>query len=72
MNIIFIGTLASLLAGSVTIIGASSVFLMRRVSEKFLDTSMGFAAGVMLAATFFGLISPAIKTGGILKTALGI
>ena len=72
MNIIFIGTLASLIAGSVTIIGASSVFLMRKVSEKFLDTSMGFAAGVMLAATFFGLILPAIKIGGMLKTALGI
>ena len=33
---------------------------------------MGFAAGVMLAATFFGLISPAIKIGGIWKTSLGI
>jgi len=72
MNIIFIGTLASLIAGSVTILGASSVFLMRKVSEKFLDTSMGFAAGVMLAATFFGLMLPAIKIGGMLKTALGI
>lgn len=72
MNIILIGTLASLAAGSATIIGAASVFFVRKVSEKFLDSAMGFAAGVMMAATFFGLITPAIRIGGIGKTALGI
>jgi len=72
MNIILIGTLASLIAGSATIVGASSAFLMRRISEKFLDAAMGFAAGVMLAATFFGLIVPALKIGGLWRVALGI
>jgi ZIP family zinc transporter len=72
MNIIIVGSLASLIAGSATIVGAFSVFFMRKVSDKFLDASMGFAAGVMLAATFFGLISPAIRIGGIWKTAWGI
>jgi len=72
MHIILIGTLASLIAGSVTVLGASSVFFMRKVSEKFLDISIGFAAGVMLSATFFGLIQPAIKIGGVWKTAVGI
>jgi len=72
MRIILIATLASLIAGSVTILGASLVFFVKRASEKFLDTSMGFSAGVMLAATFFGLISPAIKMGGTWRTALGI
>jgi len=72
MNLILIGTLASLMAGSATIIGALSVFFMRRVSEKFLDGAMGFAAGVMLSATFFGLVAPAIRIGGVWKTAFGI
>lgn len=72
MNIILIGTLASLIAGSATIAGAVPIFFVRKVSDKFLDGAMGFAAGVMLAATFFGLISPAIKAGGIWKTAAGI
>lgn len=72
MNIILIGTLASLAAGSATVLGALSVFFIRRVSDKFLDAAMGFAAGVMLAATFFGLITPAINTGGVWKTATGI
>lgn len=72
MNIILIGTLASLIAGSATILGASLIFFTHRVPDKFLDAAMGFAAGVMLAATFFGLISPAIKIGGIARTAIGI
>lgn len=72
MQIILTGTLASLIAGSATILGASLVFFMRKVSDKFLDTAMGFAAGVMLSATFFGLIQPAIKIGGTGKTAIGI
>lgn len=72
MNIILAGTLASLAAGSATVIGASTVFFAKNVSEKLLDTAMGFAAGVMLSATFFGLVTPAINTGGIWKTAAGI
>jgi len=72
MDIILSGTLASLIAGSVTILGAAVVFLMKKVSDKFLDSAMGFAAGVMLAATFFGLVAPAIKIGGIWRTAIGI
>lgn len=72
MDMILIGTLASLAAGSLTVLGAAWVFLVRKVSDKFLDAAMGFAAGVMLAATFFGLILPAIRIGGMWKTALGI
>lgn len=48
MNLIFIGTLASLLAGLATGVGALLVFFVREVSDKFLDASLGFAAGVML------------------------
>ncbi|MDD5681127.1 MAG: ZIP family metal transporter [Candidatus Omnitrophica bacterium] len=72
MDIILLGTIASLVAGSVTILGAAVVFLMKNVSEKFLDSAMGFAAGVMLAATCFGLIVPAVKIGGVWRTAFGI
>lgn len=72
MNTILIATLASLIAGSATIVGAAAVFVVRRVSEKFLDGAMGFAAGVMLAATFFGLLAPAIRAGGIGRTSAGM
>jgi ZIP family zinc transporter len=72
LDLIIIGTLASLIAGSATVLGAAAVFFVRRLSEKFLDGAMGFAAGVMLAATFFGLITPAIMIGGVWKTAAGL
>ena len=72
MNVVLIGSLASLIAGSATIIGALSVFFMNKVSDKFIDCSLGFSAGVMLSVTFFGLVIPAIKTGGVCETAFGI
>ena len=72
MNLIVLGSVASLLAGLATGVGALLVFLVRRVSDRFLDASLGFAAGVMLAATSFSLLVPAIEIGGIWKTVIGI
>ncbi|KPJ56186.1 MAG: protein gufA, partial [Deltaproteobacteria bacterium DG_8] len=48
MSLIALGSLASLLAGLATGVGALLIFLVRRVSDRFLDASLGFAAGVML------------------------
>ncbi len=45
----------------VTALGASVVFLTRTVNRKLLDGMMGFAAGVMLAASFWSLLAPAIE-----------
>ncbi|MDD3580824.1 MAG: hypothetical protein PHW74_07375 [Desulfobacca sp.] len=50
MDLILIGSLASLLAGLATGAGALLVFVVRQVSDRFLDAALGFAAGVMLAA----------------------
>ena len=72
MSLIALGSLASLLAGLATGVGALLIFLVRRVSDRFLDASLGFAAGVMLAATSFSLLVPAIEIGGIWKTVIGI
>lgn len=47
-------------AWSVTAIGASTVFFTRRVSRKLFDALLGFAAGIMLAASFFSLLLPSI------------
>jgi len=72
MNLILIGSLASLIAGLATGVGALLVFFIRNVSDRFLDASLGFSAGVMLAATCFSLLVPAIEIGGIWKTVIGI
>jgi len=63
-NIIYVGLTASLIAGLCTGFGAIPIFFTKEVSHKTLDTMLGFAAGVMLAATSFSLIIPAIEYGG--------
>ncbi len=45
---------------TLTALGASLVFFTRSVSYKLLDSMMGFAAGVMIAASFWSLLVPAI------------
>jgi ZIP family zinc transporter len=45
----------------VTVLGASVVFFIKGFNRKFLDGMMGFAAGVMIAASFWSLLNPAIE-----------
>lgn len=77
MSNVILGSLASLLAGISTGIGAIPIFFTKKVSHKYLDAMLGFAAGVMLAATCFSLIIPSINYGGgnikaVLITSAGI
>ena len=44
----------------VTALGATSVFLFRKPNQKALNLIMGFATGVMLAASFYSLLVPSI------------
>lgn len=53
----FIATLGT---WAVTALGASVVFLQREPSRKFLDVMLGFAGGVMLAASFWSLLAPSL------------
>jgi len=70
-ELIRIGFLASLVAGLATGAGALPVLFTREVSDRILDIMLGFAAGVMLAATAFSLLIPAIELGGIWIAVLG-
>jgi ZIP family zinc transporter len=45
----------------VTALGAASVFLRREFPAWLLDAMLGFAAGVMIAASFWSLLAPAIE-----------
>lgn len=60
-SIVAAGTLASLCAGMATALGAIPVLLMKPPSAERQNLLLGFAAGVMLAASFFSLILPAIE-----------
>lgn len=53
--------LATLFTWAVTAAGAAVVFLVRDMSRKMLDGMLGFAAGVMIAASFWSLLAPAIE-----------
>jgi ZIP family zinc transporter len=63
-SILLIGALASLGAGLATGVGALPVFAVRELPAGLDDALLGFAAGVMLAATSFSLLLPAITYGG--------
>jgi ZIP family zinc transporter len=71
-EIIWFGLAASLLAGLATGAGALPVLFTKRISDKLLDVMLGFSAGVMLAATAFSLIVPAIDLGGPFVAVFGI
>ncbi|MBN1120760.1 MAG: ZIP family metal transporter [Anaerolineae bacterium] len=45
----------------VTALGAGTVFLTRSVKRVLLDSMLGFAAGVMIAASFWSLLAPSIE-----------
>lgn len=52
---------ATLFTWATTALGAAIVIFTKRVNLKMLDTMLGFAAGVMIAASFWSLLSPAIE-----------
>ena len=71
-DVIVLGFLASLGAGLATGIGALPVLFLEDISDKILDSMLGFAAGVMLAASVFSLLIPSIEIGGIGATIIGL
>ena len=59
--------LATLFTWFVTLLGAAVVFLFKKINKSIMDAMLGFAAGVMIAASFFSLLSPAIEMAENLK-----
>jgi ZIP family zinc transporter len=72
LELIWLGSVASLGAGLATGAGALPVLFAKKVSDRLLDVMLGFSAGVMLAATSFSLIVPAIDLGGAWIVVIGI
>ena len=59
--------IASIFTWGVTALGASIVFLFKKVNKTVMDAMLGFSAGVMISASFFSLISPALEMTKTLK-----
>lgn len=61
LNPIVQGLLATLFTWGVTALGAGLVFFFKNIDKKVLNTMLGFGAGVMIAASFWSLLNPAIE-----------
>ena len=61
INPVLQALLATLFTWLVTLLGASLVFLFKKINKTILDAMLGFSAGIMIAASFFSLILPAIS-----------
>ncbi len=71
-NPVIHGLIGGLVITFLNTLGALVVFIIPKASEKFLDSTLGFAAGVMLTASFTSLILPGIEYGGIWPVIVGI
>ncbi len=72
MTMVFLTALG---VGGATIVGALIGFIFRKLSHRFSDIVLSFAAGVMMAAAVLGLILPSLDYGGnwgLLITCAGI
>lgn len=75
IQIIYLGLIGSFIAGSMTAVGAVPILFNWSMSLRARDMFLGFAAGVMLAASFFSLIIPGLEvaehiTGSVTLSAL--
>jgi ZIP family zinc transporter len=71
-NPIWQGLIAGVIISFFNAIGALVVLVWRKPSEKFLNAALGFAAGVMLTASFTSLILPGIEFGGVWPVIIGM
>lgn len=58
---LYAALMATVCTWLLTATGASFVFVFKTISRKVLDTMLGFTGGVMIAASFWSLLSPAIE-----------
>jgi len=61
LNPVIQALFATLFTWGVTAAGASLVFFTKTVNKKLMDCMLGFAAGVMIAASFWSLLAPGIE-----------
>ena len=61
LNPLLQALMGTLFTWFLTALGAAGVFFARELNRKVLDSMLGFAAGVMIAASFWSLLAPAIE-----------
>jgi ZIP family zinc transporter len=61
MNPVLLALFASLFTWGVTALGSAMVFFFKKINQTLLNSMLGFASGVMIAASFWSLLKPAIE-----------
>lgn len=59
--------IATLFTWILTMFGSSMVFFFKKINKNFMDASLGIAAGIMMSASFWSLLNPAIDNAKNLK-----
>src|SRR5512133_2789987 len=59
-NQVLLALVATMYTYTLTALGASMVFFFKTINRKILNSMLGFAAGIMIAASFWSLLKPAI------------
>ncbi len=62
LNYVYQALLATIFTYFITLLGAAIVFFFKKINKNIMDAMLGFAAGVMTAASYFSLLDPAISS----------
>ncbi|MBO4600939.1 MAG: ZIP family metal transporter [Bacilli bacterium] len=60
-NYTLLALYATIFTWLITVLGSSMVFFFKKINKTIMDTSLGIAAGIMLSASFWSLLNPAIE-----------
>jgi len=72
LNAFILVLLCSGLTFLATILGAASVYFFRNINESFEKVCLGLASGIMIAASIFSLLLPALETSNYWIVVLGL
>ena len=62
LNYVYQALIATIFTFLITILGSAIVFFFKKINKNIMDAMLGFAAGVMTAASYFSLLAPAIDS----------
>jgi ZIP family zinc transporter len=71
-DIIVIAFLAGIFLTILNLLGATTLFFIKKPSTRLINAALGLAAGIMLAASFTSLIIPGIEKGGVFPVLVGL
>lgn len=72
MNVILQAFLAATFTFLITSLGSALVFCFKKVNKNISDIILGISAGIMLAASYFSLLNPAIESAKTLSNCAAL